>query len=45
MPSWKKGETEAKEKRYRDTSLYAIHPANIYPGLPQTLGLTVEDVE
>lgn len=26
----RKGETEGKEKRYRDTSLYAIHPANIY---------------
>lgn len=46
MPSWKrKRETEGEEKRYRDTNLSAIHPANIYPGLPRAPGLAVEEVE
>lgn len=28
------GETKGKEKRYMDTALYSIHPANIDLGVP-----------
>lgn len=41
----RKGETEGKEKRYMDTTLYSIHPANIYTGLPCALCQAVENVE
>lgn len=30
----RKGETEGNEKRYMDTTLYCIHPADPDTGLP-----------
>lgn len=32
LPGWKEGRNGRKEMRYRDTTLYSVHPANIYPG-------------
>lgn len=43
--SWKEGRNGRKEKRYRDTTLYYIHPANTHPGRPQAPCRAVEDME